>query len=104
MATNSNVLPTVFNFTSQFANANTTTGVKNQLTNFKVTTDGSTPISTATDFVIVTGSTSPNNGYVYGWSDAGNGVIDNGELFGLAALTGVDTDNIGATNFAFGPI
>ena len=104
MGLNSNVLPSVFNFTSQFSSANTTAGVKNQLTSFKVTTDGSTPISTATDFVIVTGSTSPNNGYVYGWSDAGNGVIDNGELFGLATLTGVDTDNIGATNFAFGPI
>ena len=34
----------------------------------------------------------------------GNGVIDNGELFGLAVLTGVDTDNVGATNFAFGAI
>ena len=34
----------------------------------------------------------------------GNGVIDNGELFGLATLTGVDNDNIGATNFTFGPI
>ena len=104
MALNSNVLPSVFNFSSQFSSSNTTTGVKNQLTSFKVTTDGSTPISSATDFVIVTGSNSPNNGYVYGWSDSGNGVIDNGELFGLAVLSGVDTDNIGATNFAFGTI
>ena len=60
-------------------------------------------ISTATDFIIVTGDTS-TNGHVYGWSDGGNGVIDNGELFGLATLTGVDNDNIGATNFTFGPI
>ena len=37
-------------------------------------------------------------------ADSGNGVIDNGELFGLATLTGVDNDNIGATNFSFGPI
>ena len=103
MGSNSNVLPTIFNFTSQFSSANTTAGVKNQLTSFKVTTDGSTAISSATDFIIVTGDTS-TNGHVYGWSDAGNGVIDNGELFGLATLTGVDNDNIGATNFTFGPI
>ena len=104
MGLNSNVLPSVFNFSSQFSSSNTAAGVKNQLTSFKVTTDGSTPISNPTDFIIVTGSTSPNTGYVYGWSDTGNGEIDNGELFGLATLTGVDTDNIGATNFAFGPI
>ena len=103
MGSNSNVLPTIFNFTSQFSSANTTAGVKNQLTSFKVTTDGSTAISSATDFIIVTGDTS-TNGHVYGWSDSGNGVIDNGELFGLATLTGVDNDNIGATNFTFGPI
>ena len=103
MGLNSNVLPSVFNFTSQFSSANTTTGVTNQLTSFKVTTDGSTAISSPTDFIIVTGDTS-TNGHVYGWSDGGNGVIDNGELFGLATLTGVDNDNIGATNFTFGPI
>ena len=68
----------------------------------KITTDGSTAISSATDFIIVTGTS--NNAHVYGWSDSGNGVIDNGELFGLATLTGVDNDNIGASNFTFGPI
>ena len=99
---NSNVLPTIFNFTSQFSSANTTAGVKNQLTSLKITTDGSTAISSATDFIIVTGTST--NGHVYGWSDSGNGVIDNGELFGLATLTGVDNDNIGASNFTFGPI
>ena len=103
MGLNSNVLPTIFNFTSQFSSANTTAGVKNQLTSLKITTDGSTAISSATDFIIVTGDTS-TNGHVYGWSDSGNGVIDNGELFGLATLTGVDNDNIGASNFTFGPI
>ena len=97
-------IPKIFNFTTAFATASTTTGVANQLTSYKVTTDGSTPISNPTDFIIVTGSTGPNNGYVYGWSDTGNGEIDNGELFGLATLTGVDNDNIGATNFTFGPI
>ena len=79
--------------TSQFSSANTTAGVKNQLTSLKITTDGSTAISSATDFIIVTGTS--NNAHVYGWSDSGNGVIDNGELFGLATLTGVDNDNIG---------
>ena len=55
MGSNSNVLPTIFNFTSQFSSANTTAGVKNQLTSLKITTDGSTAISSATDFIIVTG-------------------------------------------------
>ena len=104
MATNSGVLPKIFNFTSAFATANTTTGVKNQLTNFKVTTDGSTAISSSTDFVVVAGSASPTNAYVYGWRDGGNGVIDSGELIDLAAMTGVDNDNMSAANFAFGAI
>ena len=104
MATNSNVLPKIFNFTTAFATANTTTGVANQLTSFKVTTDGSTPISNPSDFIILAGSASPTNAYAYAWSDSGNGVIDNGELFGLAAMTGVDNDNMTAANFAFGVI
>ena len=104
MATNSNVLPKIFNFTSQFATASATTGVKNQLNNFKITTDGSTTISNSADFIIVVGTANPTSAYVYGWSDVGNGVIDNGELFDLAVMTGVDSDNIDATNFAFGAI
>ena len=104
MGLNSNVLPTIFNFTSQFSSANTTAGVKNQLTSFKVTTDGSTPISNASDFIIVAGSASPTNAYAYAWSDSGNGVIDNGELFGLATMTGVDNDNMSSANFAFGAV
>jgi hypothetical protein len=104
MTTNSNVLPKVFNFATAFATASSTTGVVNQLTNFKVTTDGSTPISNSSDFIIVAGSASPTNAYVYAWSDSGNGVIDNGELFSLATMSGVDNDNMTAANFAFGVI
>ena len=70
----------------------------------RVTTDGSTPISNASDFIIIAGTSSPTNAYAYAWSDGGNGVIDNGELFGLAAMTGVDNDNMTAANFAFGVI
>ena len=104
MASNSNVLPKIFNFTTSFSNSNTTTGVKNQLTSFKITTDGSIPISNATDFILVTGSASPTTTNIFAWSDSGNGVIDNGELFGLATLSSADNDNITAANFAFGTI
>ena len=45
MATNSGVLPKFLTLPT-FATANTTTGVKNQLTNFKVTTDGSMQFQT----------------------------------------------------------
>ena len=47
--------------------------------NLRVTTDGSTPISGNESFIIITGD--GNNSLVYGWTDTGDGVISNGELF-----------------------
>ena len=102
MATNSNVLPKIFNFTDAFATAGSTSGVISQLTSFVVTTDGTNPISSSADFIVITSTT--NDSFVYGWGDSGNGSIDNGELFTLATLTGVDNDSMTASNFAFGSI
>ena len=102
MSNNSSVLPKIFNFTNSFSTASSTSGVISQLSSFVVTTDGSNPISSSADFILVTATSSDS--YVYGWSDSGNGVIDNGELFTLAAMTGIDNDSITASDFAFGSI
>ena len=102
MSNNSSVLPKIFNFSNSFANASSSTGVVSQLTSFVVTSDGSNPISSSADFILVTATASDS--YVYGWSDSGNGVIDSGELFNLAVITGIDNDNITASDFTFGSI
>ena len=64
--------------------------------------DGSTPISNSADFIIVVGTASPTSAYVYGWSDVGNGVIDNGELFDLGLQVLITTILMQLT--AFGAI
>ena len=48
-------LPIVFNFTANNSNHNSSAGVAN-LSNFRVTTNGSTDISTVEDAIIVTGN------------------------------------------------
>ena len=67
-----------------------------------ITTDGSTAISSTESFLVVTGN--GTHSAVYGWTDSGDGVISNGELFGLAVLSNVDNDTLSAANFSFGNI
>ena len=94
-------LPIVFNFTANNANHTTSAGVSNFLSNFRVTTDGSTSISTVEDALLVTGNGGATS--IWGWQNsAGNGTVEQTELVRLATLNSYDNDNMTASNIAFG--
>ena len=99
---NSGQLPKVFNFTANNSSYSSAAGTKSFLSGLKVTTDGSTSISSTETFVVVTGD--GTHSAVYGWTDTGDGVVSNGELFSLAVLSNVDNDTLSSANFAFGTI
>ncbi|MAI59459.1 MAG: hypothetical protein CMM92_00380 [Rickettsiales bacterium] len=94
-------LPIVFNFTANNANHTASAGVSNFLSNFRITTDGSTDISTVEDALIVTGNS--GNTSIWGWENSGtNGTVEQTELVRLATLNSYDNDSMTAANVAFG--
>ncbi len=96
-------LPIVFNFTANNANHSSSAGVTNFLSNFRVTTDGSTQISTVEDALIVTGNGA--NSSIWGWQNgASNGTVEQTELVRLATLNSYDNDTMAAANVAFGTL
>ena len=96
-------LPIVFNFTANNSNHNTSAGVSNFLSNFRVTTNGSTSISSVEDALLVTGNGS--NTSIWGWENSGtNGTVEQTELVRLATLNSYDNDNMTASNVAFGAL
>ena len=87
----SGALPIVFNFTANNSSHTTSAGVANFLSNFKVTTNGNTDISTVEDALIVTGNGGSTS--VYGWQNSGtNGTVEQTELVRLATLNSYDND------------
>ncbi len=96
-------LPKIFNFTANNANYNSSSGVAGFLSSFVLTTDGSTPISTPEEVMIITGD--GNNSTLWNWSETGNGgTVSAGELMLIANLNNLDNDSLSAGNFSFGPI
>jgi hypothetical protein len=96
-------LPIVFNFAADNSNHTSSAGVSNFLNSFRVTTDGTTDISTVEDALIVTGN--GGNTSVWGWQNSGtNGTVEQTELVRLATLNGYDNDNMTAANVAFGTL
>ena len=94
-------LPIVFNFTANNANHTASAGVSNFLSNFRVTTDGSTDIATVEDAIIVTGNGGSTS--VWGWQNSGsNGTVEQSELVRLATLNSFDNDTMAAANIAVG--
>ena len=99
----SGTLPIVFNFTANNSNHNTSAGVSNFLSNFRVTTDGSTDIATVEDAIIVTGNGGTTS--VWGWQNSGsNGTVEQAELVALASLNSYDNDTMAAANIAIGAL
>ena len=99
----SGTLPIVFNFTANNSNHNTSAGVANFLSNFRVTTDGSTDIATVEDAIIVTGNGGTTS--VWGWQNSGsNGTVEQAELVALASLNSYDNDTMAAANIAIGAL
>ena len=97
----SGALPIVFNFTANNSNHTSSAGVDNFLSNFKVTTDGSTDISTVEDALLVTGNGGATS--IWGWQNSGtNGTVEQTELVRLATLNSYDNDTMTAANVAFG--
>ena len=97
-----NTLPKVFNFTANNNGYSSAANTKSFLSGLTITTDGSTSISSTESFIVITGD--GTHSAVYGWTDTGDGVVSNGELFGLAVLSNVDNDTLSAANFSFGGI
>ena len=96
-------LPIVFNFTANNSNHTSSAGVSNFLSNFRVTTDGSTSISTVEDALLVTGNGGATS--IWGWQNsAGNGTVEQTELVRLATLNSYDNDSMTAANVAFGAL
>ena len=94
-------LPKVFNFEANNNSYTTASGVANFLANFRLTTDGSTAISTPETVMIVTGD--GNNSMLWSWNESGNGgTVDASELIGLAQLNNLDNDTLTSSNFANG--
>ena len=103
IGSNSGNLPIVFNFTANNSNHNTPAGVENFLSNFRVTTNGNTDISTVEDAIIVTGNGSTTS--VWGWQNGGsNGTVEQAELIALASLNSYDNDTMAAANIAIGAL
>ena len=95
----SGTLPIVFNFTANNSNHTSSGGVANFLSNFKVTTNGNTDISTVEDAIIVTG----NGGtQVYGDGKIVDLMVllSLQELVALASLNSYDNDTMAASNVA----
>ena len=95
-----NTLPKVFNFT-----ANNSNYISSNEHNLFFWSHFTTDISTQfilMSFIVVTGN--GTHSAVYGWTDTGDGVVTNGELFSLAVFSNVDNDNLSAANFSFGVI
>ena len=96
-------LPIVFNFTANNSSHTSSAGVSNFLSNFRVTTDGSTDISTVEDALLVTGNGGDTS--IWGWQNSGtNGTVEQTELVRLATLNSYDNDSMTAANFAFGAL
>ena len=97
------MLISVFNFTANNANYNTASGVATFLNSFVLTTDGSTPISSPQEVMIITGN--GTHSALWSWGETGNGAtVDQSELIQLADLTNLDNDDLTAANFSFGTI
>ena len=94
----SNTLPNIWNFTQNIASYSSA-NIASTLSTFKITTNGSAPITQAEDFFVVVGD-GTNTG-VFVWRDTGNGVIASGELTHMANLNGVNNDTLTGAEFAF---
>ena len=101
IGSNSGNLPIVFNFTANNSNHNTSAGVANFLSNFRVTTDGNTQIATVEDAIIVTGNGGTTSVWAWG-NSASNGTVEQTELVALASLNSYDNDTMAASNIAIG--
>ncbi len=99
LSSNSNELPYVFNFTNNISGHATSSTVANTLSSFKVTTDGSTAITSSDSYLVVSGD--GTNSSVYLWEDGGNGAISSSELTSLATLSNFDNDTLTGTEFSF---
>ena len=99
LSSNSNELPYVFNFTSNISGHATSSTVANTLSSFKVTTDGSSSVTSNDSYLVVSGD--GTNSSVYLWEDGGNGSIASSELTSLATLSNFDNDTLTGTEFSF---
>ena len=101
IATHSNQLPTIFNFTANTANATSATGMASQFSSFSVQ-NGTSPLSIAEKAFVVAGD--GTHSYVYHWEDAdkcGNFVGEATELTLIAKLDNFNNDSLTGTEFSF---
>jgi len=99
----SSTLPKVFNFTVNNGGYQASSTTANFLSNFRVTTDGSTSTTSATQSALITGN--GTHSAVYHWNDnASYGTVQSSELSLLAEFISFNNDTFTTANVTFGGI
>jgi len=101
IATHSNQLPTIFNFTANTANATSATGMATQFSSFLVQ-NGSSSLSITEQAFVVAGN--GTHSYVYHWEDTDKCGTFYGEATELTLVTKLDNfnnDSLTGTEFSF---